>query len=171
MRTPEASEIAKLLFEEIFCRYGAPDVIVTDRGSNFLSKLVTAVCERFQVTRHHTSSYHPQSNSVVERVNGTLGQAMRTLCNENQNNWADFIPAIMMAFRNSVSATTGFTPYQILFGRQMRLPIDCALILRENLPVNIKQYVEHLNQQIKVTELLVNLLTSLVEIVDVVKSS
>lgn len=131
MKSQDATEVAKILFEEIICRYGAPRIIVTDRGSNFLSKLVSAVCEKFQVIRHHTSSFHPQSNSVVERVNGFLGQALRTLCMDNQGNWAELIPAIMLSFRNAVSSSTGFTPYQVLFGRHMHLPIDSTLIPRE----------------------------------------
>lgn len=155
MQTQDAVEIAKILFEEIICRYGAPRVLVSDRGSNFLSKLVYAISERFQITRHHTSSFHPQSNSVVERVNGFLGQSLRTLCMDNQNNWAELIPAIMLSFRNAVSTSTGFTPYQVLFGRHMYLPIDTALIPKENLPANVKEFVDNLNAQLKLMNLIV----------------
>lgn len=155
MQTQDATEIAKILFEEIICRYGCPRILVSDRGSSFLSKLVTAVCERFQIVRHHTSSFHPQSNSVVERVNGVLGQALRTLCMDNQSNWAELLPAIMLSFRNSVSSSTGYTPFQILFGRQMNLPVDTALIPKENLPIDVKEFVDNLNQQLKLMNLIV----------------
>lgn len=72
LRTKDSTEIAKVLFKEIFCRYGAPYTIVTDRGQNFMIKLVTAVCQILQVTRHFTSSYHPQTNATCERMNSTL---------------------------------------------------------------------------------------------------
>lgn len=156
MQSQDATEVAKILFQEVICRYGAPRIIVTDRGSNFLSKLVSAVCERFQITRHHTSSFHPQSNSVVERVNGFLGQALRTLCMDNQSNWAELIPAIMLSFRNAVSSSTGFTPYQVLFGRHMNLPIDTTLIPKEDLPVNVKEFVDNLNEQLKLMNFIVH---------------
>jgi hypothetical protein len=129
LASQEAQAIAKVLYEEIICRYGAPDVIVSDRGSNFLSKLVASLCELFQITRHHTSSYHPQSNSTVERVNASIGQALRTFCNKSQDDWDQYLPSIMMAFRNAVSATTGFSPHYVLFGREMRTPLDTALTL------------------------------------------
>ena len=77
LKTQESAVIAQVLYSEIFCRYGSPDVLISDRGKNFMSKLVAALCELFQVTRHHTLSFHPESISVVERTNSTLAQAIR----------------------------------------------------------------------------------------------
>lgn len=56
LKTQTSAEIARLLHEEVFCRYGAAIEIISDKGRNFLSKLVNAVCEIYQVTRHSTSS-------------------------------------------------------------------------------------------------------------------
>lgn len=89
LRTKDSTEIAKVLFKEIFCRYGAPYTIVTDRGQNFMIKLVTAVCQIFQVTRHFTSSYHPQTNATCERMNSTIAQCLHTYVNQHQTNWHD----------------------------------------------------------------------------------
>ena len=66
-KTMDSREIAGILYNEIFCRYGSPRILVSDRGQNFLSKLVSALCEIFDITRHKTSSYHPQTNSACER--------------------------------------------------------------------------------------------------------
>lgn len=59
LKSQEAYVVAEALFAEVICRYGAPLILVSDRGQNFLSKLVAAMCELFDITRHHTSSYHP----------------------------------------------------------------------------------------------------------------
>ncbi|CAC5404335.1 Retrovirus-related Pol polyprotein from transposon 297,Retrovirus-related Pol polyprotein from transposon opus,Retrovirus-related Pol polyprotein from transposon 17.6 [Mytilus coruscus] len=77
MKTQEASEVAKVLFREIISRYGAMKCLVTDLGRNFVSNLVNALCQMLNITRHHTSSYHPQTNGLVERTNSTLIQAVR----------------------------------------------------------------------------------------------
>ena len=130
-------------------------VIVSDRGQNFMSKLVSALCELFQVTRHHTSSFHPECNSVVERTNSTLAQAIRSYCNVEQNNWHKQLPAIMMAFRNAQSATTGYTPYELVFGRQMRTPLDTALIPKETLTKTAQEHMQELVDSLKLTNLLV----------------
>lgn len=103
LRTKDSTEIAKVLFKEIFCRYGAPYTIVTDRGQNFMIKLVTAVCQIFQVTRHFTSSYHPQTNATCERMNSTIAQCLHTYVNQHQTNWHDILPGILMAIRMSPS--------------------------------------------------------------------
>ena len=77
MQDQEAKPVAKVLFNEIVSRYGAPRVLVSDRGPNFMSKLVSALCEMFDITRHHNSAYHHCTNSSCERLNSTLAQTLR----------------------------------------------------------------------------------------------
>ena len=155
LKTQESSVIAQILFAEIFCRYGAPDIIVSDRGKNFMSRLVAALCELFQVTRHHSSAFHPQTNSSVERTNQTLAQAIRSYCNVEQTDWHKQLPAIMMAFRNAQSATTGFTPYELVFGRGMRTPLDTALVPKESLTRSAQEHMQELVDSLKLTNMLV----------------
>ena len=80
LRTQEATEVAAVLFKEVICRYGAPNVLISDRGRNFLSNLVKALCELFQITRYYTSSYRPLLNGSVERMNSVILQALRIYC-------------------------------------------------------------------------------------------
>lgn len=151
LRTQEAKEIADILYSEFITRYGAPRSIVSDRGRNFMSKLVSALCELFEIKRHHTSSYHPQSNATVERANSTLLQTLRAFVRKDQMNWPKLIPSIMMAFRSSPNTeTTGFSPYEMVFGDVMNLPIDTTLIPKATLPQSVKQYFNELTSRIKV---------------------
>ncbi|MES9903532.1 MAG: reverse transcriptase domain-containing protein, partial [Sedimenticola sp.] len=149
--TQEATEIARVLYSEIFTRYGCPRVLVSDRGKNFMSKLVSALCELFQVTRHNTSSYHPQTNSTVERVNSSLLQSLRTYCDKEHTNWPKLLPGIMMAFRMTVSATTEYSPYYMLFGREMRAPIDTSLIPKDTLGKSAKEHLDQLQVTLNIT--------------------
>lgn len=135
-----------MLFQEFICRYGAPRVIVSDRGRNFMSKLISALCELFNITRHHTSSYHPQTNSTVERTNGTLAQILRSYIDKDQRNWVKLLPCALMALRSKpCTESTGFSPYQLVFGTEMQLPIDTSLIPKDTLQPHAQ---EHLNQLI-----------------------
>ncbi|CAC5385634.1 unnamed protein product [Mytilus coruscus] len=90
MKTQEALRLQSFLFREIISRYGAMKCLVTDLGRNFVSNLVNALCQMLNITRHHTSSYHPQTNGLVERTNSTLIQAVRAYIPDNtpdaQNN-------------------------------------------------------------------------------------
>lgn len=74
--TIDAPTIADLLVNEILPRHGAPRTLLSDRGSNFLSRLVKEVCFLKDTKKTFTTSYHPQFDSLVERFNGTLAQSL-----------------------------------------------------------------------------------------------
>lgn len=92
----DSREIAGIFYAEIFCRYGSPRILVSDRGQNFLSKLVSALCEIFEITRHKTSSYHPQTNSACERQNSVIAQSLRTFCESHPEQWPNYLPSVIM---------------------------------------------------------------------------
>jgi hypothetical protein len=68
MKTQEATEVAFLLYKEIFMCHGASRTLVSDRGQNFNSKVVQVLCKIFQVTRHFTSSYHPPPTKPISHT-------------------------------------------------------------------------------------------------------
>ena len=151
LKTQEASEIADILYNEFITRYGAPRSIVSDRGRNFMSKLVSALCELFEIKRFHTSSYHPQTNGTVERANSTLLQTIRAYIADDQSNWPKLLPSIMMAFRSMPNTeSTGYSPYEMVFGETMNLPIDTSLIPKQTLPQSVQQYFAELTDRLKV---------------------
>ena len=71
MRTTNAKTVAEALIQ-YFSRVGIPDEIVSDQGSNFMSKLLAQLYDQLGVTKIKTSVYHPEANGLVERFNGTL---------------------------------------------------------------------------------------------------
>ena len=66
-----AGTIAKLLVEEIVCRHGAPEHLLSDRGTNFLSDLVYKVCQLLNISKVNTSGYHPQTDGLVDGLHAT----------------------------------------------------------------------------------------------------
>ena len=124
----EASVIARLLVDEIIARHGAPRVLLSDRGASFLSKLVAEVCKVFQIHKVNTSSYHPQTDGLVERFNSTLCQSLSTYVAKNQKDWDDFVPLILFAHRTSISEAIGDSPFYVLYGREPRFPIDVKFL-------------------------------------------
>ena len=114
MPSVEATVIARLLIDEIISRHGAPRVLLSDRGTNFLSKVIAEVCKIFQIQKVNTSSYHPQTDGLVERFNSTLCQSM--YLSKNQKDWDEFIPLILFVHRTSVLVAIGDSPFYILYG-------------------------------------------------------
>ena len=152
VRTESAEEIAQILHKEIFARYGACHSIVTDRGQGFMSKLVAAVNQIYNVKQQFTSSYHPQTNSVAERTNKTIIQCLKTVIDSNQLNWPQLLPGILMAFRMTPSASSEFSPFYLVFGKEMNLPFDTDLIPKPDINKNIKQHVQNVLDNLKIAK-------------------
>ena len=77
LATYDAGEVARVLYNEFICRYGAPECILTDRGQNFVSLLIKELYNIFQITKIQTTSYHPSGNAACERLNDNIASAMR----------------------------------------------------------------------------------------------
>ena len=117
----EAPVIARLLVDEIFTSLGAPRTLLSDRGSNFLSSLVTEVCRLLNTKKVNTTAYHPQTDGLVERFNKTLAEAISSYVSSHQLDWDVYIPAILFAYRTSPCVSTGDTPFYLLRGLSKKL--------------------------------------------------
>ena len=145
MKSQEASEVAFVLYSEIISRYGAPRKLVSDRGRNFLSKVVKALSELFNIKRHYTSSYHPQTNSTCERLNSYIQTQLKAYIAQNPSSWNRYIPGILMNYRRTpATQSTGYSPYYILFGTEMNCPIDTEYTLESTLPNSIQDFIKEI---------------------------
>lgn len=107
---------------------GPPRVLLSDRGSNFLSAIVTSLCDLLKVTRAATTAYHPQTNGRIERFWGTLKSMLAMYVSEDRDNWDEVLGIVTYAYNSSPRTSTGFSPCELLFGISPRLPIDQMLI-------------------------------------------
>ena len=69
-------------------------------------------------------SFHPQANAVIERMNRTLMNIRSKCLGQNQSDRSTLLPFVLTAFRSSVHESTGFTPYFLVSGHEMSLPLD-----------------------------------------------
>ena len=120
----EAETIARRLVEEWISRYGVMQHLHTDQGREFESKILQTMCKMLGVNKTRTTPYHPQSDGLVERCNRTLKDMLSKLINSSQNDWDVWIPHVLFAYRTAVHASTGVTPYRMLYGREARIPVD-----------------------------------------------
>ena len=123
----EAHTLAKVLTEQWVCRFGTPRSLHSDQGRNFESTLFKDTCRLLGIHKTRTSAYHPQSDGMIERFNRTLLSMLSLFIDDNQLNWDTLLPYVMMSYRSSVHASTGFTPYKVLFGQEIVLPVDVML--------------------------------------------
>ena len=149
MQTQEANEIADILFSQVFTRFGAPVELCSDRGKAFMGKLVAALCALFDVKKVNTSSYHPQCDGLCERHIGSISQAIRTSIKTDQSNWDTLLPGILMAHRATpATQSSKLSPYFVVFGREMKLPIDVALTPKPSVGKNNRRYLAEVLENI-----------------------
>ena len=150
----EATVIARLLIDEIISRHGAPRVLLSDRGTNFLSKVVAEVCKIFQIQKVNTSSYHPQTDGLVERFNSTLCQSLSMYVSKNQKDWDEFIPLVLFAHRTSVLDAIGDSPFYVLYGREPRLPIDVKYLppAADDLSTSVLDYRKRVVEKVELAQ-------------------
>ena len=93
------------------------------------------MCKLLDIQKTHTTTYHPQSDGMVERFNRTLTTMLSAFVNEHHSDWDVHLPFIMMAYRSSVHDTTGMTQNMMMFGREVATPLD----LQYEMPSQIKE--------------------------------
>ena len=71
-----------------------------------------------------TSPYHPQTDGLVEQFNSTLKKMLNKFAQELPKEWGKLIPYLLFAYREVPQESTGFSPFEILFGRHIRRPLD-----------------------------------------------
>ena len=148
----EAATIAEILVDQILCRHGAPRTLLSDRGSNFLSKLIVEVCKLINTKKVNTTAYHPQTDGLVERFNGTLAQSLSMYTSSNQKDLDVYIPSVLFGYRVSNHPSTGDSPFYLLYGREPRLPLDVALTPPKDLSSSIMHHRETIVSKITIAQ-------------------
>ena len=129
-RFPEAIPLKQIKAKNIipvltkfFTAYGFPKIIQSDRGSNFTSEVFQEVMSTLGIQQYLATSYHPQSQGALERFHQTLKNLLSKYCMEHEKDWDTGVPFVLYAVRSTVQESLGFSPYQLLFGREIRGPL------------------------------------------------
>lgn len=146
----KANTVAKCLWEQFLIHYGFPERLHSDQGRDFESHVIRELCVVTGIKKVRTSPYHPRGNPV-ERFNRTLLGMLGTLKDKEKNHWCDFVKPLTHAYNCTKNDATGFSPYELMFGCQPRLPVDIAfnLPVRENMQQSHSQYVRALKHRLE----------------------
>ncbi len=135
-----AKTIVRALVDTVICRYGSPKVILTDKGSNYLSMTFSVVCQMLGIEQVRSSAYHPETDGVSERFNRTLQDALSSYVDAKGTDWDLWLQPCMHALRLSVHRSIGDSPYYILFGRDCKVPMDHELNLPNDMYIDQDDY-------------------------------
>jgi len=109
---------------QLFSRVGVPREVLTDQGTNFMSLLLKRVYQLLGIRAIKTTPYHLQTDGLVQRFNQTLKSMLRKFVSKSGSDWDQWLPYLLFAYREVPQASTGFSPFELLYGRQVRGPLD-----------------------------------------------
>ncbi len=142
LRNISAKSVANALFS-LISRVGIPKEILTDQGTAFMSRTLRELYELLGIKSIRTSVYHPQTDGLVERFNRTLKTMIRKFVHEDTKNWDRWLEPLLFAVREVPQASTGFSPFELLFGRQPRGVLDVLRETWEDGPSDIRNEIQY----------------------------
>ena len=138
-RTLNAEELADAFISRVYALHGAPETIISDRGTQFVSEFWKQLSQRLGIHLKHSSAYHPETDGQTERLNAGVEQYLRQFMSFHQNDWVDWLPLAEFAQNNQVSETTGTSPFFANYGFHPRLGVEPSNPCPPNLSITQKR--------------------------------
>ena len=121
--TASAEETCDHVINTWIARHGCPMTFQSENGTAFVGELTKELMRRSQVAQAHSTTYHPQTNGLVERQNRTLVSMLRVYCSRYMTDWDRYLPQVMGAYNSTQHSTTGVSPHMMLTGHEKSLPL------------------------------------------------
>jgi hypothetical protein len=126
LKSNNSRNVSRFLYEDVICRHGLPEMFVMDWGSENLNVTETLL-RRYNIQQVHASPYHPQTNGLVERGHDPVVNALSKYCQSNIDEWPRYLPLALWADRVSVRRSTGYSAFELVYGRDCLLPVEFSV--------------------------------------------
>lgn len=121
LKSITAIQVADALLKYFICIFGAPKIILTDQGTNFMSNLMKRFAKQFKIKQHRTTAFYPQANGALERSHLVLVEYLKQYVNKFTE-WDELLEYATFSYNTSTHESTGYTPYELVFGKLARQP-------------------------------------------------
>ena len=141
-QTASAEETCDHLITHWISRYGCPMTFQSDNGKAFVGDLTKELMNRSHIAQAHSTTYHPQTNGLVERQNRTLENMLRVYCSGYMADWDKYLPQVVGAYNSTQHSTTGISPFMMLTGRERAMPLTFFYLEYEGKRTSPQAYVK-----------------------------
>ncbi|KAK3097378.1 hypothetical protein FSP39_009117 [Pinctada imbricata] len=124
----DAITVSEALFT-LFTSFGVCHTILSDHGTEFIATVTKEVCRLMGIAQQFTPSFTHHCLGACERTHRTIEERLTPFVEGNKRNWDVQLSSIVFAINQSVNTSTGFSPYEVIFGSRPKFPL---------LPVNVK---------------------------------
>lgn len=144
-----AETIAKVLIDDVVSTFSMPEVILTDQGTNFGSKLFKNLCKLLKIKKIRTSAYRPQSDGSLERYHRVLKDYLRHFANENADNWDEFVKLACYSYNTSKHSSLGYTPFELMMCRDPNVPSSFTRVKENEIFYSYDDFVATTRQNMR----------------------
>nr|GEW96208.1 reverse transcriptase domain-containing protein [Tanacetum cinerariifolium] len=120
-------QVKKFVWENIVCRFGIPDEIISDNGKQFADNPFKDWYDKLNIIQRFASVKHPQSNGLVERANRSLGEGIKARLGEGNKNWVEELHHVLWAHRTMIKSSHGDTPFSLTYGTKAVIPAEIGM--------------------------------------------
>ncbi|XP_027178148.1 uncharacterized protein LOC113777314 [Coffea eugenioides] len=124
LRTITGLAIQKFFWKCIVCRFGIPQIIISDNGRQFAENPFKTWCENLGIKQHFTSVGHPQANGQAENFNRTLLHGLKTRLHRAGSSWVEELPSVPWSYRTTPRSSTQETPFSLTYGAEAVIPTE-----------------------------------------------
>ncbi|KAG2193801.1 hypothetical protein INT47_009943 [Mucor saturninus] len=118
----DSENAVRFLYDELFTKYGPIKTFLTDGGSHFDNQYVERFAAYVQARHSFASGYHPETNGLVERFNGTLLAQLKKMAHDCPTTWHAHVNGILYTYRTRPHSILKISPYELMFGVVPQLP-------------------------------------------------
>jgi hypothetical protein len=118
------TKVKRFLWKNIYCRFGVPDTIITDNGTQFDNDDLREFTSKMGTKILYSSPAHPQTNGQVEAVNKILKTILKKKLDTAKGLWAEKLPEALWSIRTTPTTATGETPFCLSFGTEAVIPVE-----------------------------------------------
>lgn len=119
--TCTATDVAEIFYNHVFKLHRLPRQIISDRGTQFASKVFQEFCKKLDIKLSMSTAYHPQTDGQTKRVNQTLEQYLRVFCNHRQDDWAKLLTTAEFTYNNIANESTLLSPFFVEYRYHPRM--------------------------------------------------
>lgn len=127
LATITGRNILRFVWRNIVCRFGIPQVIISDNGKQFADDPFKSWCVELNIRQKFTSVAHQQANGQVEVTNRTILHGLKTRLGNAKGDWVENVPNVLWAYRTTPRVSTGETPYSLVYGVEAVIPAEIGL--------------------------------------------
>ncbi|CAJ2645722.1 unnamed protein product [Trifolium pratense] len=145
--------VLRFFKRNILARFGIPQVVITDNGTQFTDKKVREFMTKIGTTQHFTSVEHPQTNGQAEAANRVILRGLKRRLDEAKGKWTEELHSVLWSYRTTPHSTTGETPFRLTYGTEAVIPVETgASSFRTEVPLEGEDNHEMLREELDLLE-------------------